>query len=228
MPLTIESRRVGYITVIDCVGRLVAGEDSAALNSKVRSCIDNHVDVVVNLHGVSFIDSSGLGTLVRLAATTRHTPAGVRFCGANDQIRKVVELTNLSGTLQLHESEEQALRALGSATVPLKKPVQTSNGTILCLSDSMDLLSCLRESLDSAGFRTQTTRTVPDAILLIRTVRPSLAIADAQFTSRLAAVCSDLGTQIISLPDDFSTAEAGEAMDSLLEEIRRRLQQGHA
>ena len=227
MPLTIQSRRVGYVTVVDCSGRLVAGDDSVVLNNEVQRNIDNHLNVVVNLGDITFIDSSGLGMLVRLAATTKHTPAGVRFCGANEQIRKVLELTKLTGVISMYPTEGDAIAAFDRKGVPSSASAYTE-GTILCLDASVDLLAYLRESLERAGFRTQSAKTIPDAILLVRTIRPSLVIAGPQFGAKVAPMTAELKIPFIALDDEFSTREAGEAIEGLLEEVRSKLERGIA
>ena len=178
--------------------RLVAGEDSIALNNEVKRNIDNHINVVVNLGAITFVDSSGLGMLVRLASTTKHTPAGVKFCGANEQMRKVIELTKLSSVLSLHASEGQAIAAFDSKG-PARSVATFSEGTILCLDESVDLLAYLRESLERAGFRTQSAKTIPDAILLVRTIRPTLVVAGQQFAARVSAMTGEL-----KYPDDHA------------------------
>lgn len=227
LPLTIQSRRVGYVTVVDCIGRLVAGEDSIALNNEVKRNIDNHINVVVNLGAITFVDSSGLGMLVRLASTTKHTPAGVKFCGANEQMRKVIELTKLSSVLSLHASEDQAIAAFDSKN-PARSVATFSESTILCLDESVDLLAYLRESLERAGFRTQSAKTIPDAILLVRTIRPTLVVAGQQFAARVSAMTGELKIPMITLDEEFSTREAGEAISGLLEQVRTHLERGVA
>ena len=204
MPLTIQSRRVGYVTVVDCIGRLVAGEDSIALNNEVKRNIDNHINVVVNLGAITFVDSSGLGMLVRLASTTKH-----------------------SSVLSLHASEGQAIAAFDSKG-PARSVATFSEGTILCLDESVDLLAYLRESLERAGFRTQSAKTIPDAILLVRTIRPTLVVAGQQFAARVSAMTGELKIPMITLDEEFSTREAGEAISGLLEQVRTHLERGVA
>ena len=227
MPLIVQSRRVGYVTVVDCRGRLVAGEDSEVLNKEVKRCIDNHLDVVVNLKDVSFIDSSGLGMLVRLASTTRNASASLRFCGANEQMQKVLELTKLSDVLTMHASEAQAIEALHSRGSVQPNPISEA-GTILCLDQSMDLLAYLRESLERAGFKTQSARTLPDSILLIRTIRPSMVISGPQFAPKVVGITAEMRIPTIALSEEFCTTDAGEAIEALLDAIRSKLEKGNA
>jgi anti-sigma B factor antagonist len=213
--------------VVDCTGRLVAGEDSEVLNREVKRIIDNHINVVVNLGAITFIDSSGLGMLVRLASTTKHTPAGVKFCGVSEQMRRVVELTKLTGVLNLHDSESSAIAAFERKEPP-RGILPYEDATILCLDTSVDLLACLRESLEHAGFHTQSAKTIPDAILLVRTIRPALVIAGPQFATKVVPMTSELKIPTIVLKEEFSTSEAGDAIESLLEEVRAKLKRGSA
>lgn len=226
MSLAIQCRRVGYITVVDCAGKLVAGANAESLHEQVRRCIDSHTSVVVNLGAVTFIDSSGLGLLVRLVATTRNSPAGLRFCGANDQIRKILELTKLGGVLNIHATEQLALEALGTK-VP-SHAGSNAAATVLCLDSSMDLLAYLRGALDKAGFQTHSARNVPDARLLLRTIRPDAVVAGPELAARVAGLSAELKIPLICLDDQFSALDAGDATAALLEQLKAKVAQGNA
>ena len=84
MALRLESRPVGDVLVIQCTGRIVAGNDVYALHAQVGDSLAHHADVVLQLDGVEFVDSSGLGALVRLRrAVAAHS--------ANSVLRKRIE-----------------------------------------------------------------------------------------------------------------------------------------
>jgi hypothetical protein len=188
--------------------------------------MENHGGVVVNLGAVTFIDSSGLGFLVRLAATTRHSPSGLRFCGANEQMAKVLELTKLKNILHIHATEAEAINAFSTkASAPALSGL---GANVLCLDESMDLLAFLRESLDKAGFQTHSARTVPDAILLLRTIRPAVVVAGPQFASKVSALAAGLKIPLLCLDQEFSTLDAGDAIGGLLEQLRGALERGSA
>jgi hypothetical protein len=151
----------------------------------------------------------------------------VKFCGANEQMRKVIELTKLNSILSLHASETQAIAAFDSKG-PAKSASTFTEGTILCLDESVDLLAYLRESLERAGFKIQSAKTIPDAILLVRTIRPSLVVAGPQFAAKVAAMAGEMKIPMIALDEKFSTREAGEAIGGLLEQVRSQLNKGVA
>jgi anti-sigma B factor antagonist len=75
---------------------------------------DGHSDVVIDLSGVTFMDSSGFGTL--LGATRRLRPAGggLYLAGANTTIQRMLRLTRLDTIMGLYETAEDAVRAVST------------------------------------------------------------------------------------------------------------------
>ncbi len=65
MQLKLSTRTVGDVLVVDCNGKIVFGEESATLRDAVKRLIEEkNTQLVLNLAGVNYIDSGGLGTLV--------------------------------------------------------------------------------------------------------------------------------------------------------------------
>ena len=75
MSLLFESRRVGHVTVVTCSGRMIAGTNTAALQQYLDELLPLNPRVVLHLGGIEFIDSSGLGLLVRYL-TRAHNAGG--------------------------------------------------------------------------------------------------------------------------------------------------------
>ena len=71
MALRLDTRPVGDILVVQCSGRIVAGADVHSLQMLLGKVLPQHHEVVLHLERVEFIDSSGLGALVRLVSTAR-------------------------------------------------------------------------------------------------------------------------------------------------------------
>jgi len=76
MQLRLESRPVGDVLVIQCQGRIVAGNEVFTLHSYVGDSVVKYGDVVLQLDEVEFVDSSGLGALVRGSARQSHLLSG--------------------------------------------------------------------------------------------------------------------------------------------------------
>lgn len=76
-------------------------------------------NIVIDLTGVTFMDSSGFGTL--LGATRRLRPGGggLHLAGANSTIQRMLRLTRLDSIMQVHESAEAAVQAVGTGDGPL-------------------------------------------------------------------------------------------------------------
>src|ERR1035438_4732653 len=71
MQLRLESRPVGDVLLIQCHGRIVAGNEVYTLHAQVGDSLVKYSDVVLQLDTVEFVDSSGLGALVRLTQSAR-------------------------------------------------------------------------------------------------------------------------------------------------------------
>src|SRR6202049_4762140 len=107
MPLSLNTRGVGEVTIVRCSGRIVAGE-TEVLRQHVSELLRDRSDILLHLGEVVFIDSSGLGMLVRLLTSTRSARGDLKLCQVPEGIHKVLRLTNLTTLFDTHESEEEA------------------------------------------------------------------------------------------------------------------------
>jgi len=73
--LSLDTREVGRVTVVRCNGRIVAGEENESLRQHVSWLLRDRRCLVLHLGDVEFIDSSGLGTIVRSLTSTRQVRA---------------------------------------------------------------------------------------------------------------------------------------------------------
>jgi STAS domain len=182
--------------------------------------------IVLNLGEVGFIDSSGLGTMVRALANTRQARGELKLCDVPEPVRKVLDMTRLTTVFDSHESEEEAVAAFYSPEVRGEMPSPKSH-RILCLDANTDVLAYLRELLRRAGYEAQSTNRVSDAMLLMRVTEVDLLligpdrIASTASPQSFRDACARL--PVIELGSDFSTRDAGEAGAELLETIAARL-----
>ena len=93
MQLRLESRPVGDVLIVQCHGRIVSGNEVYTLHSQVGDAIEKYGDVVLQLDHVEFVDSSGLGALVRLVHAARAKGGDVKLSGVPPRVRKMLELT---------------------------------------------------------------------------------------------------------------------------------------
>ena len=93
MQLRLESRPVGDVLVIQCQGRIVAGKEVFTLHSYVGDSFVKYGDVVLQLERVEFVDSSGLGAMVRLMQAARAKGGDLKLSAVPPNIRKTLEMT---------------------------------------------------------------------------------------------------------------------------------------
>jgi anti-anti-sigma factor len=224
--LSLNVREVGRVTVIRCSGRIVAGAEAELLRDQISRLSQDHSDIVLHLGEVVFVDSSGLGMLVRLLTSTRRANGDLKLCNVAQGVHSVLQLTNLSTLFDIHESEEDAVSAFYQRRTNAPG-VQSKGPAVLCVDQSADVLAYLRELLRSAGYQVLTNSNLPDSLILISATRPCLIIVGPSLRSsaatRRAFESKCATTPVVELGDEFSTLHAGQAASELLETIRVRL-----
>jgi anti-sigma B factor antagonist len=99
------------IVVVDCAGRLVFGEETAALRDKVKSLISQDSRIVLNLADVTYIDSGGLGTLVALYTTARNAGGSIKLARLTKRVGDLLQVTKLLTVFEVFNSEEEAVQS---------------------------------------------------------------------------------------------------------------------
>ena len=226
MPLSFDTREVGRVTVVRCNGRIVGGRESEALREHIIRLLRDRRAIVLHLGEIGFVDSSGLGAIVRSLTSIRQAHGDLKLCNVPEHLLKLFELSRLTIVFAIHESEEKAVSAFNFVTRACGSPVPTGP-SILCLDFNRDVLAYLRELLRRAGYEVQTSSNLADAGLLIRATHFDLVLISSDVTASPAAkhllhsVTDRLRT--MELASEFSTRNAGEAGIELLEEIEARL-----
>jgi anti-sigma B factor antagonist len=229
MPLELRDRQLGRVVVVKAAGRIVAGPEAQKVESHLSKLHSHCRDLVLDVAEVSFIDSSGLGTLVRLLARIRRSGGDLKLCAAPPPVHRLLKLTNLTQVFDMHESEVSAVSAFYGHSRPPEAKAGAPACRVLCIHPSVDTLVYLREVLRRSGYDAVTTSNLPDAIVLLKATAPALVIlADHMQTARGRATAAMLhevrpGLPVILLQQDFSRQEAGEAGSWLLQSVRSQL-----
>ena len=111
MNLKIETRQADGVTVISCSGRIVFGDEATALRDSLKSVLKSSKHIVLNLAGVSYIDSGGLGTLVGAYSSARSAGADIKLTGLGQRIRDVLQITKLVTVFEVYDNDQQAVAA---------------------------------------------------------------------------------------------------------------------
>ncbi|HKU28835.1 MAG TPA: anti-sigma factor antagonist [Candidatus Sulfotelmatobacter sp.] len=226
MSLSLETRDVGRVTVIRCKGRLVAGSGSETLRTHIAWVLRDRRNIVLDLGELAFVDSSGLGAMVRTLSSTRQAHGDLKLCQIPEHVQKVLELSHLSKLFDAHDSEDNAIAAFYRAPLANAKPA-CSGRCVLCIHPNADVLNYLREILLRAGYEVHTSSNLRDALILMRVSRFDLLILGAELTSSPATQKAFRDASailpVIELESDFSTVEAGTATSFLLDKIANSL-----
>ena len=167
MRLSLDTRQVGRVTIVRCNGRIVAGTENESLRTHVAWLLRDRRAIVLHLGEVGFIDSSGLGTIVRSLTSTRQVHGDLKLCNVPEPVRKVLEVSHLAQLFDTHESEEKAVAAFYRPGTRAETPSRAGR-SVLCLDRNSDVLAYLRELLSGAGYDVHTSSHLGDALLLMR------------------------------------------------------------
>jgi anti-anti-sigma factor len=227
MQLTLQRQKVGDVLVVRCQGRIVAGEEIRSLQFGCEEVPRQACKVVLNLAEVSFIDSAGVGALVRLLGVMRAHGGDLKLCELSPFVARVLQITNLLGTLLSYASEQEAIQAFHEAPQFPKESSEPAKARIVCTDSSNDLLSYLSALLTRSGYEVFTTRHTSDAVTLALVTRPRVVICGPGVQTnefamdRLRNKAPNM--RLLLLPADFSTTDAGQAGTNLLEQVRSLL-----
>jgi len=113
--MTIQERTVGSATVLDCDGKLVLGDGDALLKDKIHSLVfQQRKQIVMNLGGVSYVDSSGLGALVAASVTAKNAGGQIKLVNLTKRLHDLLSIAKLLTVFDAYDSEEEALRSFGT------------------------------------------------------------------------------------------------------------------
>ncbi|HYE88164.1 MAG TPA: STAS domain-containing protein, partial [Vicinamibacterales bacterium] len=94
--MTIDKRRIGDITILDLAGKLTIGDGAEILRDTVASIVfQGEKQVVLNLAGVPYMDSGGLGELVRCSMVARKAGGAVKLVNLTNKISDLLAITKL-------------------------------------------------------------------------------------------------------------------------------------
>lgn len=115
MQMKLSTRTVDGILVVDCSGRIIFGEESASLRDTLRDLIPQNKKIILNLSGVNYIDSGGLGTLVALYTSARNNGSSIKLANLTQRVGDLLQVTKLLTVFDVYDSEERALESFRAA-----------------------------------------------------------------------------------------------------------------
>jgi anti-sigma B factor antagonist len=121
--LYIGERRAGDVTVLDLKGRVRVGGGTVALHRSIRTLIqEEKLLVLLNLSGVTYIDSSGLGELMASHVTLLRKGGEIKLLQLTESLRELMNITRLIDVFDVYDSEAEALTSFAGHATEVKKP----------------------------------------------------------------------------------------------------------
>lgn len=106
----------GDVVILHCVGRLVFGDETAAFRERIQNILLGTHQIVVNLSGIEYIDSGGLGTLVGMLASTRIRHGEIKLVRPNQRVADLLQRTRLNTVFKSYESDDEAVTAFHTSS----------------------------------------------------------------------------------------------------------------
>ncbi len=112
MPLKIASREVAHVMILDIHGRIVLGDEIGDLRDAVRNLLaEGKKKIILNLAGVDYIDSSGVGELVGSFTTVRKAGGELKLLSLTQKVQDVLYVTKLYTVFDIKDDEFTAVRS---------------------------------------------------------------------------------------------------------------------
>ena len=120
--LYIDQRRNADVTILDLKGRLRVGGNALALHRSIRSLVlEKKTQIILNLAGVSFIDSCGLGELVASQVSIENKGGEIKLIGLTEQLRELLRATRLLAVFDTYANEAEAIQSFADSAASTEK-----------------------------------------------------------------------------------------------------------
>lgn len=115
--MRVSTRQVESITIVDICGRITHGEDNLKLRDLVNNLlIGNNRKILLNLGEVHYVDSSGMGELVRIYTTIRSQGGMVRLVNLSGRVQGLFQMTRLNAVFQIEKDEAAGIASLAQTS----------------------------------------------------------------------------------------------------------------
>jgi anti-sigma B factor antagonist len=120
--LYIDQRRSAGVTILDLKGKLRVGGNAVALHRSIRSLVlEKNTQIILNLAGVTFIDSCGLGELVASQVSLENKAGEIKLIGLTEQLRELLRVTRLLAVFDTYASEAEAIQSFADRDSSVEK-----------------------------------------------------------------------------------------------------------
>lgn len=115
--MTIQERVVGSVTVLDLSGKLVLGDGDTLLKDKIHSLVfQGRKQIILNMGGVNYMDSSGLGALVASSVTAKNNAGQIKLVNLTKRLQDLLAIAKLLTVFEAYDSEAEAINSFAAQT----------------------------------------------------------------------------------------------------------------
>ncbi|HVX65902.1 MAG TPA: STAS domain-containing protein [Bryobacteraceae bacterium] len=112
MSLKLSIRHVENVAVVDLAGRVTLGEAAGTLRDTIKDLVNKDSrNILLNLSGVGYIDSSGLGEIVGAFATVSNRGGRLKLMGLQPRVHDLMQITKLYSVFEVFTDEAAAIRS---------------------------------------------------------------------------------------------------------------------
>jgi len=116
MALRVQTQVSGDVFILLCNGRIEFGDD-ALLREKIVNMLQGAQKIVLNLEGVDYIGSKGLGILVELLVSARNRGGELKLASPHEHITELLRRTKLNTIFTVYDNSNDAVGAFGKQRV---------------------------------------------------------------------------------------------------------------
>jgi anti-anti-sigma factor len=199
--LTLKIEYSGAAARLECAGRIVAGAPCAELDAALQQLCQEAEEIELDCKQVTFLDSSGIGVLVRSVVRARNQDKVLRFGAMSSRVRQALELTNVISQFAPMSAEPRKM---------------LSGLRILFADPSSEVRTFAGALLKDRGAHVETCASVYDVKVLAGKTRMDLVVVPADFDCSALPVAT---ARLVQLKKSIFSGSAEEAAESLIEQI---------
>jgi anti-sigma B factor antagonist len=113
--MKLSTRKVGTVTIIDIEGKILLGDGDVEIKQAVEDLLSrNQANIILNLAKVPYVDSAGLGEIIRCFTTVRKAGGNFKLLGPNERLIDLLTITKLVNVFDWHGDEAAALKSFSA------------------------------------------------------------------------------------------------------------------
>jgi anti-sigma B factor antagonist len=112
MALEIVEQNIEGVSVLGLAGQIIAGDESRRMRDKSRELLNRgRTDLVMDFGRVTYIDSTGLGTILAIYTTARNLGANIKLANLSKKFRDQLRVTGLEKVFEIFDQVEGAVKS---------------------------------------------------------------------------------------------------------------------